>query len=190
MKKSVKLFAGFLVLAILALGIINMTAMAGAVPDKETGADPAVLPQEEKDAKAEKDAKEHSAGGKKHGVCVDVLSVAASVLEMSKDDVKEAVKIGKVGDLLIAANKVGEFKTAYLSDLKEKLDAAVAAGTLTKEQADEKYAAGKEKMDAYDGTTHPCGKEDHSQMFEKKTFDKNSKTVKNIEKEKTAEKSA
>jgi hypothetical protein len=71
--------------------------------------------------------------------------------------------------LLVSAGKVDEFKTAYLAELKSKLDAAVTAGTLTQEKADEMYASGKEKMDAYDGTTHLCGGSDHSKMFERKS---------------------
>ena len=119
-------------------------------------------------------AKKESTGGKSHGskkvsVQVNVIKVAASVLDKTEDEVKAAVKDGKVGDLLIAAGKVDAFKTAYLAEAKSKLDAAVTAGTLTQEQADEKYAAEKAKMDAYDGTTHLCGHDDHSKMFEKKS---------------------
>jgi hypothetical protein len=43
--------------------------------------------------------------------------------------------------------------------------AAVASGTLTQVQADEKYAAAQAKMDAYDGTTHLRGRTDHSKYF-------------------------
>lgn len=51
----------------------------------------------------------------KSGTRVNVLSVAASVLCKTEADVKEAVKTGKVGDLLTAAGKVDDFKTAYLA---------------------------------------------------------------------------
>jgi hypothetical protein len=123
------------------------------------------------------DAQKQVKGEKKHaggksGVRVDVISVAASVLGETGEEVKESVKAGKVGDLLVEAGKVDEFKAAYLAEAKSKLDAAVTAGSLTQAQADEKYAEAKDKMDAYDGTTHLCGGTDHSKFGEKlKTTD-------------------
>ena len=117
---------------------------------------------------------ELSKGGKDKGgeakdsTNVNVIKVAASVLGKTEDEIKESVKSGKIGDLLVAAGKVDEFKTAYLAETKSKLDAAVTAGTLTQAEADEKYAAETTKMDAYDGTIHLCGGKDHSKMFEKK----------------------
>ena len=161
MRKSIKLFAGILIIAMLISGIISMTVMAAST-DGGTDADTSAS------SKEEKFNKEKRSSGKNKGVHVDVLSVAASVLEMDKSELKEAVRNGKVGDLLIAAGKVEEFKAAYLSELKAKADAAVADGTMTQEQADEKYESGKEKMENYDGTTHLCGHDDHSKMFEKK----------------------
>jgi len=112
----------------------------------------------------------------KHGTHVNVLSVAASVLGKSEDEIKEYVKTGKVGDLLVSAGKVDAFKTAYLKEAKLKIDAAVIDGTLTQAQADEKYAAEKTKMDSYDGTTHLCGCKDHSKMFEKSKINSNAST--------------
>lgn len=107
-------------------------------------------------------------GNGKDSARVSVVQVAASVLGKTEDEIRESVKSGKVGDLLIAAGKVDDFKTAYLAELKSKLDAAVSGGTLTEAEADEKYTAGKEKMDSYDGTTHLCGGNDHSKMFGKR----------------------
>lgn len=157
MRKSIKLIAGLLILAMLISGIISMTVMA-ASNDTDSAAS----------SKEEKFNKEKWSSGKSKDVCVDVLSVAESVLEIDKSEIKEAIRDGKVGDLLIAAGKVDEFKTAYLSELKIKLEAAVADGKMTQEQADEKYESGIEKMDNYDGTTHLCGHDDHSKMFDKK----------------------
>lgn len=116
---------------------------------------------------AETDKPERSASrkGRKGSGGVNVISVAASVLDMEKDEVKEAVKDAKVGDLLLAENKLDEFKQAYLDTAKTKLDEAVAAGSKTQAEADEKYAEYEQKMAGYDGTTHLCGKADHSNMF-------------------------
>lgn len=108
-------------------------------------------------------------GRRKIGTRVSATSIAASVLGVTDDEVKESVKTGKVGDLLIAADKVDAFKSEYLSQTQAKLSAAVTAGTLTQAQSDEKYAEVKAKMDAYDGTTHLCGKSDHSEMSAGKT---------------------
>jgi len=120
-------------------------------------------------SKGGKDKGEKGKGGEaKDSTHVNVIKVAASVLGKTEDEIKESVKSGKVGDLLVAAGKVDEFKTAYLAEAKSKLDVAITAGTLTQAQADEKYTAEKTKMDAYDGTTHLCGGKDHSKMFEKK----------------------
>lgn len=105
-------------------------------------------------------------GNKSSGV--NVISVAAKVLDKTTDEVREAVKTGKVGDLLVAAGKVDAFKTEYLAQIKATLDEKVTAGALTQTEADEKYAAAKTKMEAYNGTTHLCGGTDHSKMFEKK----------------------
>lgn len=107
-------------------------------------------------------------GNAKDSTRVDVMKIAASVLGKTEEEIKESVKSGKIGDLLVAAGKVDAFKTAYLSEAKSRLDAAVADGTLTQAEADEKYAAQKEKMDSYDGTSHLCGDKDHSKIFEKK----------------------
>jgi hypothetical protein len=107
---------------------------------------------------------------------VNVISVAAAVLEISEDEVRSAVKTGKVGDLLIVAEKVAAFKAAYLIETKSKLDAAVTAGTLTQEQAETKYMEAQEKMEAYDGTTHLCGGADHSKMFNRTSDSKSQAT--------------
>lgn len=108
---------------------------------------------------------------KKNGTHVNVISVAASVLGKTTDEVKEAIKEAKVGDLLIEAGKVDEFKTAYLTEAKTKLDEAIASGTLTQEEADTKYAEIEAAIAVYDGTTHLCGGTDHKKMFsrDKKT---------------------
>lgn len=105
---------------------------------------------------------------------VSAISVAATVLGKTEDEVKESVKDGKIGDLLIAVSKVDEFKAAYLAEMKTKLDSAVKSGTLTQTQADEKYAETEAKMKAYDGTTHLCGGSDHSKMSEKQESNKQS----------------
>ncbi|MDR3240086.1 MAG: hypothetical protein LBT44_08385 [Clostridiales bacterium] len=107
------------------------------------------------------------AASKSGGVKTDVVSIAASVLGISKDELKASLQTGKIGDLLLAAGKLDEFKTAYLSAVKSKLDAAVADGSLTQEKADEKYAAAQAKMAAYDGTEHLCGGKGHHGKKEK-----------------------
>ena len=152
--------AALIIVAVLLLiaGSIG-TIAATAAPPKNSEADFGTV------APKDKEYKDH----KNHSVHADVLTVAASVLEMDKEEVKEAVKSGKVGDLLIAAGKLSEFKAAYLSEFKTKLDAAVAAGKLTQEKADGKYGSEKTKIEAYDGTTHLCGNGDHSKMSDKKT---------------------
>lgn len=115
-----------------------------------------------------KGGKKDSEKGKKDATNVNVISVAASVLGKTEDEIKDSVKSSKVGDLLIAAGKVDAFKTAYLDEAKSMLDAAIAEGTLTQAEADEKYSVEQEKMDSYDGTAHLCGDKDHSKMFEEK----------------------
>ena len=153
MQKSIKLLAGILILVILTSGIIGMTVLAVS-NSNGTDEDLTISSREDK-----------RSNGNKSGVRVNEISIAASVLDMTKEEVKEFIKDAKIGDLLIAANKVDEFKTVYLSELIIKLDAAVAAGSLTHEQADEKYEAGKTKMDEYDGTTHLCGGTCHGGVF-------------------------
>jgi len=174
MRKPAKFLSAAVALLLLAVigsaGIVAMAATGettsgtsgAAVSDGSAAIDSAKASQNTDSSK-----KGHK--GKKAGVHVNVISVAASVLGKTEEEVKTSVKAGKVGDLLAAAGKVEEFKTAYLDQLKTRLDAAVTAGTLTREQADEKYASGKEKMDAYDGTTHLCGGKDHSKMLEKRS---------------------
>lgn len=103
---------------------------------------------------------------------VNVLAVAAEVLGQDKDEVKEAVSDAKVGDLLLAADKLDEFKALYLETAKTKLDEAVAAGSMTQAEADEKYAEYEQKMAEYDGTTHLCGRDSH-----KKTKDSAEETA-------------
>jgi hypothetical protein len=100
------------------------------------------------------------------GVKVDVISVAASVLGVSADEVKASVKTGKIGDLLLAADKVDAFKAEYLAETKTVLAAAVAEGGLSQDQADAKYAEAQAKMEVYDGTAHLCGGAAHGRMSE------------------------
>jgi len=166
-----------LVSALLAVTLVSsvaLTALAasnGATTEKENSRSSRVANTASRlDSSGATTAEREKRGqhGQKSGVQVDVISVAAEVLGKTKDEVRSALRTGKVGDLLIAAGKVDAFKAAYLTELKSKLDAAVSAGTLTQEKADEHYASGKEKMDRYDGTTHLCGGNDHSKMREKK----------------------
>lgn len=132
-------------------------ATATEQPESDAGA---------QDKTTEDSGAKRSRSGRKSGR-VNVISVAAEVLDMDRDEVKESVKTGKVGDLLIAADKVDEFKAAYLETAKTKLDEAVAAGSVTQAEADEKYAEYEQKMAGYDGTEHLCGNSDHSNMFNK-----------------------
>ncbi|MDR2354898.1 MAG: hypothetical protein LBE16_01750 [Clostridiales Family XIII bacterium] len=122
----------------------------------QTGEAPAKKPRGGRNSKAVR-------GG---GAKADVISVAASVLGVSVDTVKASVKTGKVGDLLLAADKVEAFKAEYLAVTKAALTAAVAESGLTQERADAKYAEAQAKMEAYDGTAHLCGGADHGKMFE------------------------
>ncbi len=147
------------------LAVLMLTVGATSAFAADASAPQTTKPESAKTIAAEKS---HNHKDKNSGTRVNVISVAASVLGKTEAEVKDAVKSGKVGDLLTAANKMTEFKTAYLAEAKTKLDAAVTAGTLTQPQADEKYAAEKAKMDAYDGTTHLCGGTDHSKMFKHK----------------------
>ncbi len=163
MKKTKKILVIFCAILMIA-GSVGIMALAAANSESSSAADSSSSDV----SAAPKDKGPRGSRGQKDGTHVDVLSVAASVLGKTVDEVKEAVKDGKVGDLLIAANKVEAFKEAYLAQAKSKLDAAVAAGTLTQEEADVKYAKAEEKMTAYDGTQHLCGGKDHSKMFEKR----------------------
>lgn len=157
MRKPKAVLISALALMLIMVSIGTTVAMAASNDSAAADSKPAVL-----DAR-DKKGFEH----KSKGVHVDVVSVAASVLETTKDDVKAAIKTGKTGDLLIAAGKVDEFKIAYIAELETKLEAAVADGKMTQEEADAMYASEKEKIDAYDGTTHLCGGKDHSKMFDK-----------------------
>lgn len=159
MKKTTK-WVSFCLAALLTLTLGSTIVFAAA--DDATAE--AATVQSDGTTKA-KPSRQKGSKGEMH---VSVLSVAAAVLGKTEEEVKETVKTGKVGDLLVAAGKVEEFKTAYLAQAQEKLNASVTAGTLTQAQADEKYAQAKAKMDAYDGTTHLCGGTDHSKMSEKK----------------------
>ncbi|GHV13806.1 hypothetical protein FACS1894219_09110 [Clostridia bacterium] len=165
---------------LICVGGASSAAMAAgtnseAVPDTtvfdsapaQDSTDSSVIPKDK--IKGEKTRGKTKSGTKSgHGAGVNVISVAADVLGITAEEVEESVRTGKVGDLLVAADKVEEFKSAYLTELKSKLDSAVTGGTLTQEEADEKYAAEKVKIDAYDGTSHLCGKDDHSGWGEKK----------------------
>jgi hypothetical protein len=162
MKKPAIITVALLAL-IMIIGGISTTVMAASTdtvtPESTSATDDSTTKSESDKGDKNTDA---SKGAK--GVRVNVIAVAADILGKSTDEVRDAVKDGKVGDLLIAADKVDAFKAAYLAEAKTKLDAAVAAGTITQAQADEKYAAKKAKMDAYDGTTHLCGGKDHSKF--------------------------
>lgn len=138
---------------------------------------------ENSDSSSSKEEAKSSRRGEKRGkgTRVSVISVAASVLDKTEDEVKEYVKTGKVGDLLTQAGKVEEFKTAYLEATKEKLDSAVEAGTITQAEADEKYKSAQEKMADYDGTTHLCGGTDHSKMFSKDKKSSSEETTSAVE---------
>jgi hypothetical protein len=120
-------------------------------------------------AKGDRTSDTSKAGKSGKSLRVDVIALTADLLGKTTDEVRDAVKDGKVGDLLIEAGKVEQFKTAYLAEVKTKLKAAVTAGTLTQAEADEKYATEKTKMAAYDGSTHLCGGKDHSKFGEKST---------------------
>jgi len=169
MRKPKALLVSAIALVLVICGVGATIAMATPSDSSAAESGTAIIEQKEKRGY------EH----KNKGVHVDVIGVAGSVLEMTKEDVKAAIKDSKTGDLLIAAGKVEAFKEAYLAELKSKLEAAVTEGTMTQEEADEKYASGKEKMDAYDGTTHLCGGNDHSKMFDKerKKSDKKGSTI-------------
>jgi hypothetical protein len=90
---------------------------------------------------------------KKFGhVKVNVLAVAASVLDVSQDELQVSLKSRDLGEILLEAGKLDAFKAAYLETAKTNLTAAVADGRLSQEQADEKYARVQTKIAAYDGT--------------------------------------
>ncbi len=162
MKKSVlSIITGCLsLLIVLSLGFITFATGTNVDTSVLNSSDENIVSQTTENIKKVKK--------RKSGVHVNVLSLAASVLGKTEDEVKEVVKTGKVGDLLVAVGKVEEFKTKYLEEVKQKLDAAVTEGKITQEQADEKYATSQEKMSTYDGTTHLCGGIDHSKMVREK----------------------
>jgi len=169
MRKARKFIAVVAVLALL-MGCIGLgTFMASAKTPTEASA----AASEHKVRSARPDKPDMNDRRSNKGYHVNVVAIAAQVLGKSEDEVKNAIKDGKVGDLLLSAKKVDEFKTAYLAAAKEKLDAAVEAGTLTKAQADEKYSEAQNKMNNYDGTQHLCGGKDHSRMFERKSKSRN-----------------
>ncbi len=149
-------------LVVLSVGFITFATGANLDTSASSSSDGNIISQATENTKKVKKSKSE--------VHVNVLSVAASVLGKTKHEVKEVVKTGKVGDLLVAAGKVEEFKTKYLEEVKQKLDIAVTDGKITQEQADAKYAASsQEKMSTYDGTTHLCGGTDHSKMAREKS---------------------
>lgn len=163
MKKSVlSIITGCLsLLVVLSLGFITFATGTNVDSSSSTSSNENIVSQATENTKKGKKSKS--------GVHVNVISVAASVLGKTEDEVKEVVKTGKVGDLLVEAGKVEEFKTTYLVEMKQKLDAAVTDGKITQEQADAKYSASQEKMSTYDGTTHLCGGTDHSKMDREKS---------------------
>lgn len=99
---------------------------------------------------------------------VNISKIAATVLGKSEEEIKIAFNDGNLGDLLISASKLNEFKTACLSDMKLKLDEAVKSKTLTQAEADEKYTFLKAKIDAYDGTQPLFKERDHNRTLGEK----------------------
>jgi len=173
MKRSTKMTILAICIAVTTVFGMAVTSMAStetietqpASEESQTTERSASITEQPAESTSKKESRTDSKGT--HGA--NVISVAADVLGMTKDEVKEAVKDGKVGDLLIAQDKVEAFKTAYLTETQTKLNEKVADGSLTQDEADEAYAKAEEKMASYDGTTHLCGREDHSGMFEQKS---------------------
>jgi len=86
------------------------------------------------------------------GVCRGaklVVSAAADVLQMDRADIVSALHSGQ--SLAEIAQSKGmsaeDFKAALLQSVKAKLDAKVADGTITREQADRAYTAIQGKID-------------------------------------------
>lgn len=169
MKKSMKLIA-LSTLSVLVISGIGISALATSDDSSNAAAktSPAQTAAANNDTAADqasRPAKGDHKGKFKSGH-VNVLSVAATVLGKTEAKIKEDVKDSYVGALLTAAGKVEEFKTAYLEAAKISLDKAVTEGILTQAEADTKYDEAEAKMASYDGTTHLCGKTDHSKLFE------------------------
>ena len=82
------------------------------------------------------------------------IKVAAEILGKTTDELKAEFKNGKtLGDLLLEAKKLDDFKVKYLDSLKIKLDTAVKEGKIKQEEADEIYKHKSEKIKNWDGTT-------------------------------------
>lgn len=85
---------------------------------------------------------------------IDILKIAATVLDKSEEEIIKTEKDGThLGQQLIDANKLEEFKTTFLSEAKAKLALAVENKSITKEEADNKYSMLETKITAWDGTT-------------------------------------
>ena len=99
-------------------------------------------------------------GGGGHGhirhIVVSFIEVAADVLGLEVDDVKEQAKDGSsLADIATAQGvDVETFKTDLLAGIKTKLDAQVASGDLEQDRADEMYARFSENIDDIVNKTH------------------------------------
>ena len=74
----------------------------------------------------------------------------ADLLEVDKSDLEN--KSGKdIYNMLVAANKVEQYKQLWLNAAENRLDALVAQGKLTREKAEAKYNKFADKLDDWNG---------------------------------------
>lgn len=86
------------------------------------------------------------------------VEVFANITEQDVADVLTEMRDGKtLGELAQNAGVMDELKQTLLSDAKENLDAAVADGRLTQEEADTRYADMEARITDtdFDGTNRP-----------------------------------
>ena len=79
--------------------------------------------------------------------------VLSALTGQSADEITAAREDGQsYGAQAVEADVLDEFQSDRLAQYKATLDAAVADGDLTQEEADARYAAMSERMEACDGT--------------------------------------
>ena len=86
--------------------------------------------------------------------CSDCAAVSqaqlADLLEVDKSDLAD--KSGKdIYNMLVAANKIEQYKQLWLNAAENRLDALVSEGTLTREKAEAKYNKFADKLDDWNG---------------------------------------
>lgn len=87
------------------------------------------------------------------GLVKSPAEIVAGLTGKSAEEVAAARQEGNsYGEQAAAAGKLQEFQDAKLEQFKLRLDEAVKAGQLTQAEADERYAAMKERLENCTGT--------------------------------------